>query len=131
MRTAKTLLSRSLTLACGVALAFGVPSDAHAANWHIQVQKSGPTTVRLTFDATLGQSYLVCWKLDSLGGDVCGYGGFETDIHVYASPQGDNGYLNGRQSITLTGLSTCGVDYKVRIRRTFVAFDTHVFRMPC
>lgn len=131
MRTAKLLRPRLFALACGLAVAVAVADDAHAADWHIQVQKTGAKTARLTFDAEIGQEFLVCWKLKSLSGDVCGYGGREMDVQVFSPELGNHGYVHGRQSVELTGLDKCGVDYKLRIRRTFLAFDTSVFRMPC
>lgn len=123
--------SRTLALALGLVVAVGLADDARAANWHIQVKKEGPTSARLTFDAEVGQQYMVCWKPDSAAGDVCGYNGKTTQVNIWGSGLTNIDYVGGRKTITLHSLATCGIDYKVRIRRTFVALDTYVFRFPC
>ncbi len=125
-------LTRTIPLALGLVTAL-VADDARAADWNIQVQKRSATSARVTFDAEPGQQFYVCWKLDSAPGDVCGYSGHATTVNVYSSGSGlsNPDYANGRMAVTLHSLATCNVDYKVRIRRTFVAFDTKVFRFPC
>lgn len=125
MRNAmKSLLSRSIAFV----LTLGVAGDAHAADWKMKFSKVGPTSADLSWDAEPGQQFLVCWKLDSLGGDVCGAYSHSGDA---SAVPGWPGYANGRVTMRLFGLDKCGVDYKIRVRRTFFAFDTAVFRFPC
>lgn len=122
----------ALPLLLGLAALASGPGTAHAANWHIAVKKTGPTTVDLTFDAEPGQQYMICWKVESAPGDVCGYSGHKTDVNVYTPTSGlsNSNYANGRKTVHLHSI-TCGVDMKVRIRRTFVALDTYIFKIPC
>lgn len=128
MRTwIKTLLSRSVPLLLGLV---GVVGVAHAANWNIRVDKTSPTSANLSFDAEPWGQFNVCWKLASAGGDVCGAYGHRTEVVAWVDPPIPE-YVNGRMNVRLHSLATCGVDYKVRVRRTLLAFDTYVFRFPC
>ncbi len=127
-----TLRKRALPVLLGLTALASGPGTAHAANWHIAVQKTGKTTADLTFDAEAGQQYMICWKVEAAAGDVCGYVGHRTEVNVYSPTSGlsNTDYVNGRKTVHLHSI-TCGVDMKVRIRRTFVALDTHIFKIPC
>lgn len=105
------------------------PGLAHAADYDIYVVKTGPTRANLSWKTDPYQQYLVCWKLDAASGDVCGNGSNQTTASQI-SP-GSSNYVNGRVTITMYGLDQCNREYKVRVRRTLVAFDTHVFWFPC
>lgn len=130
MRTANKLLLRSLSVlavlaTCGVGV-------AEAADWDIGVSKTGPTSADVSWRAEVGEKYWICWKPTALGGDVCGYNGLTTDVTIYSPTSGltNTNYVNGRKTVRLHSL-TCGQEYRVRIRRTLVAFDTYTFWFPC
>ncbi len=130
MRTAtQSLLCRVFP----VLLAFGsvpaAPGVAHAADYDIYVVKTGATRAALSWKTDPYQQYLVCWKLDAASGDVCGNGSHQFTASQI-TPTSSN-YVNGRVTYTIFGLDQCDREYKVRIRRTLVAFDTQVFWFPC
>lgn len=105
------------------------PGAARAADYDIYVVKTGPTRAELSWKTPPGQQYLVCWKLDAASGDVCGNGSLQTTVSFITN--GASHYVDGRVKTTLWGLDACNREYKVRVRRTLVAFDTHVFWFPC
>ncbi len=131
--TMKALLSRSLPLLLGIVGAVAVVDDAHAADWDIYVVKTSATTADLSWKAEVGTQYMICWKRDSASGDVCGYGSQHAEANIYTpgSGLGNSNYVNGRKTVRMHSLTTCNVEYKVRIRRTLLAFDTQVFWFPC
>lgn len=104
------------------------PGVAHAADYDIHVVKTGPNRAALSWKTEPDKQYLVCWKLDAASGDVCGIGSYQTQVSQISL---SSNYINGRMKITLHSLDACDREYKVRIRRTLVAFDTHVFWFPC
>ncbi len=105
------------------------PGVAHAADYDIYVVKVGANRAELSWKTDPNKQYLVCWKLNAAGGDVCGHGSQQTMVSQIT--EGNSNYVNGRVTTTLYGLDQCNREYKVRVRRTLVAFDTHVFWFPC
>lgn len=129
----RTTLQSILCRVFPVLLALGsvpaAPRQAHAADYDIYVVKTGPNRAELSWKTDPYQQYLVCWKLDAASGDVCGNGSNQTTVS-FITP-GASHYVNGRVKTTLYALDHCDREYKVRVRRTLVAFDTHVFWFPC
>ena len=133
MRTMRTPLQSILSSVFPVLLALGsvpvAPGVAHAADYDIYVVKTGPNRAELSWKTDPYQQYLVCWKLDAASGDVCGNGSQQHTVSFIAP--GASHYVDGRVKTTLHSLDLCNREYKVRVRRTLVAFDTHVFWFPC
>jgi hypothetical protein len=127
--TSQSLLSRSLPILLALGSVPAAPGVAHAADYDIHVVKTGPTRATLSWKTDPYQQYLVCWKLDAASGDVCGNGSQQNTVSQI-TPTSSH-YVNGRVSTTLWALDRCDREYKVRVRRTLFAFDTHVFWFPC
>ncbi|MBK7829772.1 hypothetical protein [Nannocystis sp.] len=129
----RTTIRSSLCRVFPVLFALGgvpvAPGVAQAADYDLAFVKTGPTRADLSWKTDPYKQYLVCWKLDAAGGDVCGQGSNQTTASQI-TPNNSN-YVNGRVTITLWGLDQCNREYKVRVRRTLVAFDTQVFWFPC
>jgi len=127
--TSQAILCRIFPVLLALGSVPALPGEAHAADYDIHVVKVGPTRADLSFKTETGKQYLVCWKLDAASGDVCGHGSLQNTVSQIGLPSSN--YVNGRVTTTLWGLDLCNREYKVRVRRTLVAFDTHVFWFPC
>lgn len=103
-------------------------SVALAANWNISFQKASTTTANVSWEATSGVAYLVCWKLASAGGDVCG----AHEKTITADNQSPD-WFDGRMGTGITGLDTCNTSYKIRIKKKNfpLVYDTQDFYFPC
>lgn len=125
--TTKTKLCSAL-LGCLVALT-GAVGPAQAANWNIQVARVNSTTANVSWEVDLNKEYTVCMKLDSAGGDVCGTGSFTVTPTLNSS-----GYFmqnSKHHMMVVLYPPNCGQDYKVRIKRNIITYDTKVFRLAC
>ena len=129
----RTTMQSILSSVFPVLLALGsvpvAPGVAHAADYDIHVVKTAPNRAELSCKTDPNQQCRACGKLDAASGDVCGNGSQQHTVS-FITP-GASHYTNGRVKTTLHSLDLCNREYKVRVRRTLVAFDTHVFWFPC
>lgn len=119
-----SLLASLLTLTTGV-------GTAEAANWNITVTRNNSTTASVVWDVSLNVQYTFCWKLESVSGDVCGNNGNQLSITPTLNSSGYFTNATGGHMVQMLLGLTCNQDYKVRIKRSALVFDTKIFQIAC
>lgn len=118
---------RAVTFTLALVTVVGI---ARAADWNLSSRRVDADTVEVSWKADSGERYQVCVKPYDAGGDVCDG---DNSVHrswVNAHPAGLFDRKTGRVTLPID-LPTCGINYKIRVKRSALAFDTGAFFQAC
>lgn len=87
-------------------------------------------TMGVSFKAWSGEIVQLCVKPDGAGGDVCSGNNSVATVWLTVTPKNKMWDKNTSRMMVHVDVPKCG-KYKVRLKRSAVAFDTSHFSMPC
>jgi hypothetical protein len=87
-------------------------------------------TMAVSFKAWSGEMVQFCVKPDGAGGDVCGGNNSVVSSWLTVTHQNMMWDRNTSRMSVHVDVPKCG-KYKVRVKRSALAFDTSHFSMPC
>jgi hypothetical protein len=87
-------------------------------------------TMRVSFKAWSGEIVQLCVKPDGAGGDVCNGNNSVATLWLTVTHNNQMWDKTTSRMTVLVDVPKCG-KYKVRLKRSAVAFDTSHFSMPC